>query len=58
IAAVDKVTHLRALLQLRDVAQTNDAIKRIIPSRKNSAVHELLKTYSTKEARENGWDSN
>ncbi len=27
IATIDKVTHLRALLQLRDVAQDNDAIK-------------------------------
>lgn len=58
IAAVDKVTHLRALLQLRDVAQDNDAIKRIIQSRKNSDVNEILKNYSNKEARENGWDSN
>ncbi|SPZ98910.1 PTS system mannitol (Cryptic)-specific transporter subunit IIA [Staphylococcus aureus] len=58
IAAVDKVTHLRALLQLRDVAQNNDAIKRIIQSRKNSDVNEILKNYSNKEARENGWDSN
>ncbi len=55
---VDKVTHLRALLQLRDVAQDNDAIKRIIQSRKNSDVNEILKNYSNKEARENGWDSN
>ncbi|MDT4118081.1 hypothetical protein RPP50_04055, partial [Staphylococcus aureus] len=53
-----KVTHLRALLQLRDVAQDNDAIKRIIQSRKNSDVNEILKNYSNKEARENGWDSN
>ncbi|NGW91307.1 PTS sugar transporter subunit IIA, partial [Staphylococcus aureus] len=58
IATVDKVTHLRALLQLRDVAQDNDAIKRIIQSRKNSDVNEILKNYSNKEARENGWDSN
>ena len=49
IAAVDKVTHLRALLQLRDVAQDNDAIKRIIQSRKNSDVNEILKNYSNKE---------
>ncbi|HCX9015516.1 TPA: transcription antiterminator [Staphylococcus aureus] len=58
IAAVDKVTHLRALLQLRDVAQDNDAIERIIQSRRNSDVNEILKNYSNKEARENGWDSN
>ena len=34
IAAVDKVTHLRALLQLRDLAQNQDAINQIIRSRK------------------------
>ncbi len=48
IAAVDKVT--LELLQLRDVAQDNDAIKRIIQSRKNSDVNEILKNYSNKEA--------
>ncbi len=57
IAAVDKVTHLRAFLQLRDVAQDNDH-QRIIQSRKNSDVNEILKNYSNKETRENGWDSN
>ncbi len=40
------------------MAQDNDAIKRIIQSRKNSDVNEILKNYSNKEARENGWDSN
>ena len=49
IAAVDKVTHLRALLQLRDVAQDNDAIKRIIQSRKNSDVNEILKIIQIKK---------
>ncbi|WP_162551868.1 PTS sugar transporter subunit IIA, partial [Klebsiella pneumoniae] len=58
LTAVDNVTHLRAILQLRVVAQDNDAIKRIIQRRKNSDINEILKNYSNKEARENGWDSN
>lgn len=58
IAAVDKVTHLRALLQLRDLAQNQDAINQIIRSRKNYDVNQILNTFSNKEARENGWDSN
>ncbi|UMT80861.1 BglG family transcription antiterminator [Staphylococcus roterodami] len=56
IAAVDKVTHLRALLQLRDLAQNQDAINQIIRSRKNYDVNQILNTFSNKETRGNGWD--
>ncbi|MCS5348468.1 BglG family transcription antiterminator [Staphylococcus aureus] len=57
IAAVDKVTHLRALLQLRDLAQNQDAINQIIRSRKNYDVNQILNTFSNKETRGNGWDT-
>ncbi|QDZ03863.1 transcription antiterminator [Staphylococcus argenteus] len=57
IAAVDKVTHLRALLQLRDLAQNQDAINQIIRSRKNYDVNQVLNTFSNKETRGNGWDT-
>ncbi|MBR8891634.1 PTS sugar transporter subunit IIA, partial [Staphylococcus aureus] len=35
-----------------------DAINQIIRSRKNYDVNQILNTFSNKEARENGWDSN
>lgn len=57
IAAVDKVTHLRALLQLRDLAQNQDAINQIIRSRKNYDVNQILNTFSNKETRGNGWET-
>lgn len=57
IAAVDKVTHLRALLQLRDLAQNQDAINQIIRSRKNYDVNQILNTFSNKETRGNEWDT-
>lgn len=57
IAAVDKVTHLRALLQLRDLAQNQDAINQIIRSRKNYDVNQVLNAFSNKEMRGNGWDT-
>ncbi|MBO1199745.1 transcription antiterminator [Staphylococcus simiae] len=52
IAAVDKVAHLRALLQLRDLAQDNEAVDRVIHSRKNSEINTILKEFSNKEMRE------
>ena len=57
-AVVDKVTHLRALLQLRDLAQNQDAINQIIRSRKNYDVNQILNTFSNKKREKNGWDSN
>ncbi|MBO0927259.1 transcription antiterminator [Staphylococcus sp. 30400_3112M30941] len=57
IASVDKVTHLRALLQLRDLAQNQDAINQIIRSRKNYDVNQILNTFSNKETRGNKWET-
>ncbi|SUK04755.1 PTS system mannitol (Cryptic)-specific transporter subunit IIA [Staphylococcus agnetis] len=46
IAAIDKITHIRSLLQLRDLAQNNDAIKRIIKARKKLDIIEVINHFS------------
>lgn len=49
IAATDKVSHLKALLQLRDLAQNTQAIRSIIQSRKISEISQWIARFSEKE---------